>query len=331
MSSRRFVGLDIHKRHVVAAAVDHRQNICLKPVKIKVEHFAEWAKVNLRPTDWVALEASTNSWAFHDQLQEVVEAVFVANPYKIKLISASAAKTDRHDALILAKLLAANLLPAIWVPPLHVRELRDLTQCRNHLVRERNKRKTLLHAILHKHNIPLPEGGPFTRANQAWWQTLPISAVEKMKITHYWQLLGQFKQQIDEAETLIAQLSGDEVWSEMLTFIMQLPGIGLYTGMTILAATAYPRPIGEIERFPTSKQLVGYAGLGARVYASGDTYHTGKISKQGRRELRTALVNSAWVAVRFSTYWRAQFTKLASRIGNNKAITAIARKMLVVI
>ena len=106
---------------------------------------------------------------------------------------------------------------------------------------------------------------------------------------------------------------------------MQLPGVGLYTGMTILAA------IGDIQRFPTPQQLVGYAGLGARVRSSGDTHRTGKISKRGRRELRTALIASAWVAVRWSDYWGLLFAQLARRIGKQKAITAIARKLLVVI
>jgi len=95
--------------------------------------------------------------------------------------------------------------------------------------------------------------------------------------------------------------------------------------MTILAA------IGTISRFPTAKQLVGYAGLGARVHASADRYHTGKISKQGRRELRTALIASAWVAVRWSDYWRQQFHTLRQRIGKHKAIVAIARKLLTTI
>ncbi len=193
------------------------------------------------------------------------------------------------------------------------------------MVRERNKLKTQLHHILHKHNLPLPIGGPFTEANQEWWHDLSLNEIEKMKITHHWQSLHRLKQQIGETEALIVQKSADEPWSEMMTFMIQLPGIGLYTGMTILAA------IGDIERFPSPAQLVGYAGLGARVHALGDSYQTGKISKQGRRELRTALVNSAWVAVRFSVHWRHQFDKLAARIGKKKAITAIARKLLVVI
>ena len=59
-----------------------------------------------------------------------------------------------------------------------------------------------------------------------------------------------------------------------MTFMMQLPGIGVYTRMPILAA------IGDIERFPSPAQVVGYAGLGTRVHASGDSCRTGKISKR---------------------------------------------------
>jgi transposase len=325
MDAKRYIGLDVHKRQVVAAAVDQYQKVQLQPVKIKMKHFPLWARDNLYATDSVALEATTNSWEIHDQLQGIVAEVQVANSYKLKLISASSAKTDRHDALILAKLLAAHLLPTVWVPPQPVRELRVLTSYRSKLVGERNKLKRQLHHILHKHNLPLPIGGPFTRDNQAWWHDLSLNEVETLQISHHWQSIHHLDRQIKETETLIEQQSVAAYWSEMMTFIMQLPGIGLYTGMTILAA------IGDIERFPTPTQLVGYAGLGARVRASADSYQTGKISKQGRRELRTALVNSAWVAVRFSMHWQHQFENLAMRIGKKKAITAIARKLLVVI
>jgi hypothetical protein len=146
-----------------------------------------------------------------------------------------------------------------------------------------------------------------------------------MTIANHWQTIRHLDQQIKETETILVRRSSDAQWSDMMTFILQLPGIGIYTGLTILAA------IGDISRFPSSAQLVGYAGLGARVRASGDSFHTGKISKQGRQELRTAFINSAWIAVRFSAYWQQQFDRLTPRIGKNKAITAIARKLLVAI
>jgi hypothetical protein len=77
--------------------------------------------------------------------------------------------------------------------------------------------------------------------------------------------------------------------------------------------------------------LVGYSGLGARVHASGQTNHTGGITKQGRRELRTALIEAAWGAVRVSPLWQRRHEQLEARIGTGKAITAIARKLLVII
>jgi hypothetical protein len=95
--------------------------------------------------------------------------------------------------------------------------------------------------------------------------------------------------------------------------------------MTILAA------IGDIHRFPSSKHLVGYAGLGAGVHASGETYHTGRITKQGRKDLRWALVEAAWSAVRWDPYWKSRFERLAKHRGENKAIVAIARKLLTVV
>ena len=175
MSAERFVGIDVHKRNIVVAAVDGQQQLVLKPFKVPVEHLERWVKSNLRKTDQIAIEATSNSWAIHDLLQPFVGHVSVANSYKLKLISASSRKTDKHDALVLASLLAANLLPTIWVPPQEVRELRRLMQHRTQLVQKRSSAKTQLHAILHKNNLHLPEGGPFTQENELWWAKLPLS------------------------------------------------------------------------------------------------------------------------------------------------------------
>lgn len=100
--------MDIHKRQVVAAGVDGHQKELFKPVKIKVKNFPTWVKDKLYPTDLVTLEATTNGCKIHDDLQGIVAEISIANNYKLKLISSSAAKTDQHDALVLAKLLAAN-------------------------------------------------------------------------------------------------------------------------------------------------------------------------------------------------------------------------------
>ena len=206
--------------------------------------------------------------------------------------------------------------------PPHVRELRSVTLHRSKLCSQSSAAKNRLHAILHRHNLGLPGGSPFTLENQEWWGQLPLSASEKLQVQHDWQLLELLRKQINETETLIAQLSVTKHWRDSMTFLIQMTGIGLYTGMTILVA------IGDIRRFSSPEKLVGYPGLGARIHASGDHHYTGKISKRGRKELRWALVASAWIAVRFSVHWRTQFKRLSQRLGKQKAITASARKLL---
>ena len=135
-------------------------------IGMDVQKFETWAITHLRATDHVALEATTNSWAFHDKLEPIVKSVCVANTFKLKLISSSSIKTDKHDALALARLSAAQLLPNVWVPPQHVRELRNFTDHRSQLIQERTAAKNRLHTVLHRNNLCLPEGNPFKIANQ---------------------------------------------------------------------------------------------------------------------------------------------------------------------
>ena len=183
----RYVGLDIHKRHVMAAGVNEQQETMMTPQKVAMQQFSSWAQEQLRPSDQVALEATSNAWELHDQLQPLVQRVSVANTFQLKLISASAAKTDKQDALVLAKLLAAHLLPTVWVPPPHVRDLRHLTHHRAQLMSQRGALKNKLHAQLHQHNLRPPAGDPFTEGNRSWWDNAPLNPTHRLQIRHYWR------------------------------------------------------------------------------------------------------------------------------------------------
>jgi hypothetical protein len=97
----------------------------------------------------------------------------------------------------------------------------------------------------------------------------------------------------------------------------------LLTVMTILGA------IGDITRFETAKHLVGYAGLGASVHDSGQTHRGGRITKQGRKDLRRVLIEAAWTAVQRHPHWKREFEHLTVRMAKGKAIVTIARKLLV--
>lgn len=325
MSVERFVGLDIHKNQITVAAVNAQQVVTLHPGMVRMRNFDSWAQAHLKKTDKIIFESTSNSWHLYDKLVELELDVVVANAHKIKLISSSRTKTDRQDALVLAKLGAANLVPSVWVPPMVVRELRGLISHYRRLLKERTATKNRLHSLLHRHGIEHPGGDIFSLEKRSWWLSLPLTPVECFRAQQDIRHLQHLDQLVVEAEIEMARTSVQEPWRSQMALLIQLPGIALKSGLTILSA------IGDITRFQTPKDLVGYSGLGASIYASGESSRSGGITKQGRRELRQALVECAWITIRLSPHWQAVFQQYASRMSKNKAIVAIARKLLVVI
>jgi transposase len=261
----------------------------------------------------------------YDQLEPVVGSVTVAHPLAVKLIAAARVKTDSRDTIKLAHLLAANLVPAVWVPPVQVRELRALVSHRKRLVNQRTQVRNRLHAVLHRHNLTLPPGKPFAAHQQEWWLSLDLSASEKLRVQQDLSLSASLEELIGAVEAELGRLSTCEPWVKQVPFLVQLPGLGVLSVMSILAA------IGDMTRFPSAKKLVGYAGLGASVHDSGETHQGGHITKEGRRDLRGVMVEAAWVAVEHHPHWKGQFERLTRRIGKQKAIVAIARKLLVAV
>ncbi|HEX5807235.1 MAG TPA: transposase [Anaerolineales bacterium] len=132
--TRRYMALDIHKKYCVIAGVDREGRVVLQAVRVEHVDLEGWLKKSLRSTDHVVLESTTNAWHVYDLLSPLVERVVVANPIKVKQIAQARVKTDIRDTLILARLLAANLVPEVWVPPAHVREMRQLLSQRRQLV-----------------------------------------------------------------------------------------------------------------------------------------------------------------------------------------------------
>lgn len=321
----RFVALDVHRQYLMVGAVDSQQQVVLSPRRFGFAAFAEWAQVHLTHADAVVFEATSNAWLLYDQLQPLVSEVVVAHPQAVKLIAAARVKTDSRDTIKLASLLAANLIPAVWVPPQEVRELRALVTHRNRLVQQRTQAANRLHSVLQRHNLDPPAGTPFAVHQREWWLALELPLAEKLRVQQDLSLYQTLEGLIQESEAELGRLSTCDPWVKQVPFLVQLPGLGVLSAMRLLAA------IGEITRFPSAKHLVGYAGLGASVHQSGETNRGGRITKEGRSDLRGVMVEAAWVAVEHHPHWKAQFERLSRRIGKQKAIVAIARKLLVTI
>ena len=319
----RYIGLDIHKAYVVVVGVDAQRDVVLGPTRLTWAQFGAWVKTHLTAQDAIVVEMTTNTWEVYDLLQPQVHSVTVVHPPHVALVTRAQVKTDRKAAQALAELHAAGLLTGIWVPPQAVRDQRTLIAQRTKMVRLATTAKNRLHSALHRHHLATPPGSqPFNVKQKDFWLKLPVSPVERAALACDWATIEFATQQQRQLEAALAEAAAQD---ERVPLLIQLPGIGLINAMTILAA------IGPIERFPSPEQLVGYSGLGSRVHISGELHSTGRITKAGRRDLRSAMIQAAQHAVRAHVHWKAEFERLEPRLGRGKTIVAIARKLLIAV
>src|SRR5258708_4410879 len=276
----RAVALDVHKHYVMVAAITGAQEVVLAPRKMSLERFAQWAPEHLTQSDQVVLEATANAWTLYDQLSPLVHAVKIAHPLLVKLISAARVKTDTRDTLHLARLLAAGLIPEVWVPPPPVRALRMLVAHRQRLVRPRPQAANRLHSVLHAHQIAPPPGRLGSSESQTWWDQFELPVLERLRVQQDRTILQTVERLIAEVDAEVTRLSTQDPWQELAPFVMQLPGFAVVTSMTVLAA------IGDSTPFPSAKKLVGYSGFGHSAPSPSPTYHPRPLPKQGRSQRR---------------------------------------------
>jgi len=317
----RFFGLDIHKQYFVAVAVNRDLEIVFGPQRVLNQQLEGWAGRVLAPQDDIVLEMTTNTYLFYDTLVPHAHSVIAVHPPNVPEVTNARVKTDNKAAETLAQLLAARMLKGkeVWIPPDEVRDLRALIARREKMVCLSTMAKNRLHSLEHRKHLILPEN-PFSPDQRTWWENLELSETEKFLMCSDLDTLEFAQKQVEQAEECLKQKS---VQDERIPLLVQLPGVGMLTAMTILAA------IGDVTRFPNAKKLVGYAGLGTRIHNSGMTHSSGRITKAGRRDLRRAMVNAANHAVEDHPYWKAQFERLESHLGRSKAVVTIAHKLLI--
>ncbi len=319
----QYIALDIHKEYVLVGGQNAQQKWVLPPRRVGIEKFREWAGANLRTGDAVVVETTTNMWDVYDIVAPLVRYTIVAHAGAVRQIAEAWVKTDKKDIERLIRLLIADIVPEVWVPPVEVRELRGMISYRRRLVKTSTMVRNRLQSLIHRHNLILPKGA---LTDQAWWEAQPVSALEKIQIRQELAMLEEIAKHKAEVDTELGRQSLGETWSQRAVRLLQLSRFGVVISMTVLFA------IGDISRFESAKKLVGYAGLGAGVHDSGKEHIEKRITKSGRKELRWALVEAAWRAIRISPYWKEQYEKYLKRLRKpNQAIVVVARKLLIAV
>jgi transposase len=323
LSPNRFIGIDIHKAYFVAVGVDPQKQVVFGPQTVLNHQLDVWVQKFLLPSDAVVVEMTVNTYLFHDVIAPHVHSFIAVHPPNVTLVTGVKVKTDKKAALALAQLHAVGMLEGVWIPPEPVRSLRAVIAQREKMVRLSTQAKNRLSSLLHRrHLVYSSKGSPYAPDQKDWWLALPLSDLEKRIVQSDLDTLEFARMQI---ETIEQDLKLEAAKDERVPLLAQLPGIGVLTALTILAA------IGIIDRFEDAKYLVGYAGLGTRVHDSGQVHQNGRITKAGRKDLRRAMVNAANVAVQHHPFWKKEFARLEAHLGRSKAIVAIARRLLVAV
>jgi transposase len=239
-------------------------------------------------------------------------------------------KTDKDDALKLARLAMMRQLTRVHVPQHQVREHRSMIKYRKKLVRRINGIKSTIRGLFVGQGVEIAKGQP------AWYSGRDrINSYRKplaecsMKELWRGQLdleltqLDALSQQIADAEKRLEEIAENH---EDIQRLRTIPGVGPRTAEVIVTA------LDDVHRFKNARQVSSYIGLVPRQYQSGETDRNGRITKRGSRILRTILLECAWVSVQYNDWSRTTYERIhgGQKTRRKKAAIALARKIAVV-
>ena len=220
-----FVGLDVHKQVVQAVIVDERgDTLHQSRFPCSREDLLIFAKKHLSPSDHLALEATTNTWAVVSILQPLVGNLVVSNPLRTKAIAQAKVKTDKVDAMVLAQLLRCDYLPPVWIPDEQTQHLRHLTSRRASLVADRTAVKNRLHSILHQRLIASPVDDLFSKKGLAWLRALDLDDLGAAARDSELRLLEAIEKEVALLDQTIARKAYADGRAKLL---MTLPGVSV--------------------------------------------------------------------------------------------------------
>lgn len=314
-----YAGLDVHKEFINAAVVNSRGKIVKEAKFLNSPQALDAFLSGLDGKPEFALEACGFYEPVYDWIDDRGYGVTLTHPKKVKAIASAKIKTDVIDARTIAQLKRVDLLPEAYVPPKHVREVRNIVRHRASLVRQRANIKRCVHSILHKEGIKQPFSDLFGKAGIQWLKRLDLKYSNRLAVDNFLAVYNSMTEKIQVATDTIEAIVKANPDVERLT---TMPGIGKYSALLITAE------LGDINRFPTSAKLCSYAGLVPSVYQSARTLRRGHITKEGNKLLRWIIIQCAHKAVVSDKHLSQRYKKLERRLGANKAIVSIARKML---
>jgi transposase len=313
--------LDYHQDAVQVCVIDRDgRRLFNRSVANDLKAIEQAATRHGRP-ERMAIEACCGAADLAERLS--VDAglpIQLAHPGYVNRLKRSPDKTDLADAQLLADLVRVNYLPAVWLAPRNVRELRRLVRHRLQLVRRRKDLKLRLRGLLRENRIERPTASAWTKAWLQWLQDeAPLAESDRWIAEDHLAELASLGERIRAVEKRISQRLQDDPIAERL---LGLRGVGLVTAATLRAE------VGRFDRFDSGKQLARFCGVTPRNASSGARQADAGLIRAGNPELRAVLIELAHRLIRsFDTSWAQLAAGMLQRgKPKNVVVAAVANR-----
>jgi transposase len=292
--SEAFVAFDTSKlRHAVAIADQGRagevrflgeiENTGTATAKLVKKLAARHSRLTF------CYEAGPTGYDLYRQIKSLGHECVVVAPSLIPKKPGDRVKTNRRDAVNLAKLLRAGELIAVWVPDRHHEAMRDLTRTREVAVLDLRTKRQQVSAFLLRQGLHYPGKTTWTKAHRNWLASQKLEYGEqRLAFEEMLLAMRQAQERLGRLEQAIRTAVPDWSLAELVTALMAMRGIDL------ISAAGFLAEIGDLSRFRTPSELMAYLGLVPSENSTGDTIKRGPITKAGNRRARRILVESSW-------------------------------------
>jgi transposase len=294
MRNVRFIGLDVHADTIAVAVAEPDGAVrSVGMIPNRPESIRKLVK-KLAPAEQlrVCYEAGPTGYVVYWQLTALGVPCEVVAPTLVPVKAGDRVKTDRRDALKLARSYRAGDLTAVWVPDAAHEALRDLVRAREAAKKDQLRARHRLGKFLLRHGRRPPTAmNPWTQRHLEWVQTVHFAqgAQEATlldylhEVEHVAERIARLERAIDEAVQTVP-----EAMRAVIDALQALRGIARVSAVTIVAE------VGELSRFAKPSQLMGYSGAVASEDSSGTRIRRGAITKTGNAHLRRVVIEAAW-------------------------------------
>ena len=266
----------------------------------------------------VCFEAGPTGYGLYRQVRELGHDCMVVAPALIPKRLGERVKTNRRDAVTLARLHRAGELTGVWVPDAVHEAVRDLVRAREAAADDLRRKRQQLLSFLLRHGRIYDGGGHWTLAHRRW--------LARQAFEHTAQQIV-FQEGVDAIEDAAKRLHRfDEQLAAIVPTWSMAPVVEAYQAMrgaSFLVAVTFAAEIGDVRRFDTPPQLMAFLGLVPGERSTGDTIRRSGLTLAGNRRARRALVEAAWT-YRYPA--RVSETLRARLEGLPKAVRDIAWK-----